>query len=210
MREVLTLTHAWQQALDGESLARLHAQALELDVRNGAARAQAVKASVLQELTDLACVAVGSLLTPSGADNPPDSLVGELSRSVQNHLHQTVDRTLATLDAERTNPASHPLAAWENWLALREAVDDFEQRLGQDALKTLWYSRIRDRIWSWAYREWTGRSEHPGWAMSIVFDWIADQADVLGDLPAAAINRELHPARPPPRETGGGGDDWVN
>ncbi len=88
--------------------------------------------------------------------------------------------------------------------------DDFEQRLGQDALKTLWYSRIRDRIWSWAYREWTGRSEHPGWAMSIVFDWIADQADVLGDLPAAAINRELHPARPPPRETGGGGDDWVN
>jgi len=26
--------------------------------------------------------------------------------------------------------------------------------------------------------------------MAIVFDWIADQADVLGDLPAAAINRE--------------------
>jgi hypothetical protein len=93
-------------------------------------------------------------------------------------------------DAEGTNPASHPLAAWENWLALREAVDDFEQRLGQDALKTLWCSRIRDRIWSWAYREWTERSEQSGWAMSIVFDWIADQADVLGDLPAAAINRE--------------------
>jgi hypothetical protein len=28
------------------------------------------------------------------------------------------------------------------------------------------------------------------WSMAIVFDWIADQADVLGDLPAAAINRE--------------------
>jgi hypothetical protein len=55
---------------------------------------------------------------------------------------------------------------------------------------TLWYSRIRDRIWSWAYREWTERGEQSGWAMSIVFDWIADQADVLGDLPAAAINRE--------------------
>jgi hypothetical protein len=51
-------------------------------------------------------------------------------------------------------------------------------------------SRIRDRIWSWAYREWTERSEQSDWAMSIVFDWIADQADVLGDLPAAAINRE--------------------
>jgi hypothetical protein len=26
--------------------------------------------------------------------------------------------------------------------------------------------------------------------MSMVFDWMADQAEVLGDLPATAINRE--------------------
>ena len=92
MREVLTLTHAWQKILNGESLA------------------QAVKASVLRELTDLACVAVGGLL--SASDNPVDWLV------------------------------------------------------------------------------WTERGEQSGWAMAIVFDWMADQAEVLGDLPAAAINRE--------------------
>jgi ubiquinone biosynthesis protein UbiJ len=75
-------------------------------------------------------------------------------------------------------------------LALREAVDRLEQRVGQDALKALWYSRIRDRVWRWAYGEWTERGEQSGWAMSMVFDWMADLAEVLGDLPATAINRE--------------------
>ena len=189
MQEVLSLAHAWQKALDGESLARLHARALELDVRNGAQQAQTVKASVLQELTELADVAVGDL-PPLGGGSSTDSLVDALAHSVQNHLYLKVDKTLAPLDADPAKRAPHPLAAWENWLALREAVDRFEQRVGQDALKALWYSQIRDRVWGWAYGEWKERGEQSGWAMAIVFDWMADQAEVLGDLPAAAINRE--------------------
>ena len=188
IQEVLTLTQAWHKVLDEESLARLHARALELDVRNGAQQAQAVKASVLQELTDLACVAVGDLQPSWGAGKPTDSLMEELSQSVQNRLYLKVDKTLALLDAKQRK--DHPLAAWENWLALREAVDRFEQRVGQDALKALWYSQIRDRVWRWAYGEWSERREQSGWAMSMVFDWMADQAEVLGDLPATAINRE--------------------
>ena len=190
MQEVLALAHAWQKALDGEALARLHARALELDVRNGAQQARTVKASVLQELTDLACVAVGGLPSLFAASNASDALLAELSHSVQRHLHLKVDKTLASLDADKTKRGTHPLAAWENWLALRESVDRFEQQVGQDALKALWYSRIRDRVWSWAYGEWTERGDQSGWAMSIVFDWMADQAEVLGDLPAAAVNRE--------------------
>jgi hypothetical protein len=112
----------------------------------------------------------------------------ELSQSVQNRLYLKVDKTLALLDANQK--ATHPLAAWESWLALREAVDRFEQRVGQDAVKALWYSQIRDRVWRWAYGEWSERGEQSGWAMSMVFDWMADQAEVLGDLPATAINRE--------------------
>ena len=189
MQEILTLTHAWQKALNEEALARLHARALELDVRNGAQQAQTVKAAVLRELTELATVAVGGL-QPSCGGGSTDSLVDALAHSVQNHLYLQVDNTLAPLDADPANRATHPLAAWENWLALREAVDRFEQRVGQDALKALWYSQIRDRVWRWAYGEWTQRGEQSGWAMSIVFDWMADQAEVLGDLPAAALNRE--------------------
>ena len=192
MQEILSLAHAWQEALDGASLARLHARALELDVRNGAGAhlAQAMKVTVLRELTDLACVAVGAMDPQPLSQHASDSLVVDLFRSVENQLYREVNKALAPIDSEKTKTAVHPLVAWEQWLAVREAVERFEQRAGQDALKVLWYSLIRDRVWRWAYAEWTERGEQSGWAMAMVFDWMADQAEVLGDLPATAINRE--------------------
>ena len=190
MQEVRSLAHAWQKALDGASLARLHSRALELDIRNGAHLAQAMKASVLRELTALACVAVGAMDRLSLSENTSNTLVGDLFRSVESQLYLEVEETLAPLDAERAEAPSHPLVAWEQWLALRTAIERFERFAGQDALKTLWYSQIRDRVWRWAYGEWTDRGEQSGWAMAMVFDWMADQAEVLGDLPATAINRE--------------------
>src|SRR5262249_12857672 len=57
--DVLAVAEAWRAEIDDAALARLHARALELGVRDGAARAAAVREQVLDELSLLLAHAEG-------------------------------------------------------------------------------------------------------------------------------------------------------
>ena len=59
--EVLALATAWQPEIDDAALARLHARAMELGVRDGAARALALRERVLDDLALLLARADGEL-----------------------------------------------------------------------------------------------------------------------------------------------------
>ena len=65
--EVLALAAAWQGAIDDAALARLQARALELGVRDGAARALALRERVLGELALLLARADGEAAARAGA-----------------------------------------------------------------------------------------------------------------------------------------------
>jgi hypothetical protein len=183
--DVLALAAAWQPAIDDGALAALHARALELGVRDGAARAEAVRAQILDELALLLAHA-GEV--PSLTAGPP--VAETLARRTREQQLARVKAALAGLDADRIGPSLSPLAAWERWLALRAAWERAEQSAGRAALTTLWRTAVRDRLWSYCCALSHVHGPRAAWASYAMFDWLADRAEYVGDLVAVLANRE--------------------
>ena len=183
--DVMALAAAWQPAVDDAALAALHARALELGVRDGGARAQALREQVLDELALLLARADGEL--PRAPAHPfADTLAarareGEIAR---------IKASLAAFDADAVGPSLPPLAAWQRWLALRAAWERAEQTAGRAALATLWRTGVRDRLWSYCCAVSHSHGTRAAWAAHMMFDWLADRAEVAGDLVAVLANRE--------------------
>jgi hypothetical protein len=183
MDEVFALAGAWRGHLDRAALARLQARALELEVRDGAGHARALRATVLEELALLATGAEGQL--PS-AD---DTLGGQVAALARRRLCEVVEAALASLATDRLARA-HPLEAWERWLSLRALLERVEQQAGDVALTTLWHGGLRNTVWNATCALYNEHGARAAWVAQSMFAWVADRADCLGDLSTALVNRE--------------------
>ena len=183
--DVMALAAAWQAAIDDAALAALHARALELGVRDGAARALALREQVQGELALLLARADGE--RPRG---PMDPLAEALVARTREHELGRLKASLAAFDADRVGPSLPPLAAWERWLGLRAAWERAEQHAGRATLATLWRTGLRDRLWGYCCAVSHAHGPRAAWASYVMFDWLADRAEVVGDLVAVLANRE--------------------
>jgi hypothetical protein len=169
-------------------VARLRARALELGVRDGEARALAVRERVLDELALLLARAEGEL--PRTATSPVVETVANRARERQIARIKAAFAALATLDADRHGSSPPPLEAWERWLALRAAWERAEQTTGRAALATLWRSSVRDGLWSYCCAISHQNGARAAWVVFVMFDWMADRAEYVGDMVAVLANRE--------------------
>ncbi|HXU03184.1 MAG TPA: hypothetical protein VN903_19595 [Polyangia bacterium] len=183
--DVMALAAAWQPAIDDAALAATHARALGLGVRDGAARAQALREQVLDELALLLVRAQGE--QPRAPAHP---FAETLARRARETEVARIKALLAAFDADRVGPSLHPLAAWERWLALRAAWERAEQSVGRAALATLWRTGVRDRLWGYCCAVSHVHGAHAAWAAHAMFDWLADRAEYVGDMVAVLANRE--------------------
>jgi hypothetical protein len=183
--DVLALAAAWQREIDDAALARLQARALELGVRDGAGRARAVREGVLDELAMLLGRADGEL--PRLHAQP---FVETLAARAREQQIARIQAALAALDADGGGAAAHPLEAWQRWLALRSAWERAEQIAGRPALAALWRSSVRDGLWSACCALSHRHGASAAWAVFVMFDWLADRAEYVGDLVAVLANRE--------------------
>jgi hypothetical protein len=187
LRTVLSLAARWSQTLDGAATARLLARALELDAPDGTTAVAGIRARVLDELTALGTYADGRLPAPDAVDDPAqESLARELARRIRAQLSRGVDEALAPLRGEGL-PA---FEAWTHWLTLRSVLETVERRAGRVTLTLLWHASIRDAVWRWATTLFNQRPAETAWMAHIVFEWLADNAEVVGDLGARLTNRE--------------------
>jgi hypothetical protein len=183
--DVLATAEAWRAEIDDAALARLHARALELGIRDSAARAHAVREQVLDELSLLLAHADGA---PQRA--PADALVQTLTARTRERQLREIQQALPGLDADGVGPSLHPLEAWERWLALRAAWERAEQSGARAALATVWRASVRDRLWGYCCALSHQHGGRAGWAVFVMFDWLADRAEYVGDLVAMLANRE--------------------
>jgi len=186
MHDVFALARAWHQQLDEAALARLHARALELDVRDGADQTRSLRDAVLEQLTELATNAPGAL--PAGSAD--GSLAAELASRARERLFKEVEAVLVPLDPDRMAPPLHPLEAWERWLQLRAVLERVEQQAGRVALTTLWHGGVRNTVWNWTCALFNQHHSRAAWVAHGMFSWVADRAEYLGDLSTTLINRE--------------------
>jgi hypothetical protein len=183
---VLALAAAWQPEIDDAALARLHARALELGVRDGAVRARAVREQVIGELALLLAHAEGELPRAQAGTAIAEALAAR-ARERQIAL---IQETLPALDADGVGPSLHPLEAWERWLELRAAWERAEQAGGRAALASLWRGSVRDRLWAYCCALSHQHGARAAWAVLVMFEWLADRAEYVGDLVAVLANRE--------------------
>ena len=183
--EVLALATAWQGEIDDAALARLHARAMELGVRDGAARTLALRERVLDDLALLLARADGEL--PRA---PAHASVEALASRAREQQIARLRAALAQLDADGAAATPHPLEAWQRWLALRSAWERAEQIAGRPALAALWRASVRDALWSSCCALSQRHGARAAWAVYGMFDWLADRAEYVGDLVAVLANRE--------------------
>jgi hypothetical protein len=183
--DVAALAAAWRRAFDEAAMARLQARALELDVRNGAEQARALRERVLGELAALLSVSHGEAQAMTAASR--DDFDAELASHVRQRQLDDVRDALRPLDPDA---AAQPLEAWERWLALRAVLERIDQHAGRAAAAALWYGNVRDPLWRWSCALFHEHGARAGWVAVAVFDWVANRAEYVGDMVAMLANRE--------------------
>jgi hypothetical protein len=184
--ELFALAAAWQEELDDAALAQLRARALELDVPDGAERARALRDAVVEELAELAEGASGEPPRLPGAG----PLLAQLARRIRDRQLRRAEAALESLAPDPRAPAPGALELLERWLVVREALDDVERWAGPEALTALWYARARNAVWTWSCALFNDDRARFGWIAHMTFTWIADRAEILGDVAAMLVNRE--------------------
>ena len=185
--QILALATAWSPALDPAALARVGARALELDVRQPQPALDGLRARVLDELAALAARAEGELPPPEALADPLARALGERTRD---QLAAAVDGALRRLTARNDTGRLPPLEAWTRWLALRAVVEEVERRAGRTMLTILWHGTIRNAAWRWASTLFNQDPVPTAWMAHMVFAWLADHAERVGDLGGQLTNRE--------------------
>ena len=183
----MALAAAWQPAIDDAALAALHARALELGVRDGAARALALREQVLDELALLLARADGERAARAGARRSPR----RWSARTREHELARLKASLAAFDADRVGPSLHPLAAWERWLGAARGVGARRAaRRTRGARDAVADGRARSPVGLLLRASRTSTDRAPRGPCYVMFDWLADRAEYVGDLVAVLANRE--------------------
>jgi hypothetical protein len=183
--EVLALARAWQAELDKAAVARLCARGLELDVAEPARYAQKLRRDVVTELVVLAAACDGKL----AAETENDEMVGEVVAGLRERLCRQVEHALSGVNPERHAPAIHPLEAWQRWLVLRAALDRLACH-DSAALIALWNGRVAATAWNFTCAVFNQHPRRAGWVAHAMYQWLAEQAELQGDLHTAVVNRE--------------------
>ena len=183
--DLLALARAWHPLLDKPGLARLSARALELDARDASGQAQALRASVLAELIVLATACDGKV---AAADDQV-GLLGELVSGLREQLCQDVEAGLASINPDSYTPGIHPLEAWERWLALRNSLDRLAVQ-DSAAFVALWNGRVAGTVWNWTCAVFNCHRKRSAWVAHMMYLWIAEQAELMGDMRTMVVNRE--------------------
>jgi hypothetical protein len=184
-RDVMALARLWRSQLEPAALAHLAARALELDVRSGSRQAESLRESVLGELTLLARSSEGDLPAPGD-----DWLLADLVLRVRDQAWKDMETALARIDPETYAPTIHPLAAWERWLVLRAALERLEKHASNGDLAMLWNTRISPMVWNWTCAVFNSHGKRAAWATHMMYAWVADRAELMGDLRTTVLNRE--------------------
>lgn len=183
--DVSALVRAWQPLLDKAGLARLSARALELDVRDSSSEVQAIRADVLSELVALAACCEGKVA--AGGDEP--GLLGEVALALREQLCREVEVALEGIAPESFSPSILPLEAWERWLSLRRALDRLAIQ-DEGAFFALWNGRVAATIWNWTCVVFNCHGGRASWIAHMMYVWIAEQAERMGDMRTVVVNRE--------------------
>ncbi len=132
--DVMALAAAWQPAIDDAALAALQARALELGVRDGAARALALREQVLDELALLLARADGE--RPRAPMDPlAEALVARTRERELGRLKASLAAFAGAGASDRRRTHWRPgSGGWR----LRAAWERAEQHAGRAALATLW------------------------------------------------------------------------
>ena len=182
---VLVLAAAWRAEVDDAALARWQARALELGLRDGAARARALRDDLIDELALLLAQADGEV-----PRSPGDAWSETIAARARDRQLALIQEALPALDADGVGPSLPPLEAWERWLALRAAWERAAQTGGRAPLAALWRGSVRDRLWGYCCALSHQHGARAAWAALVMFDWLADRAEYVGDLVAVLANRE--------------------
>ena len=75
-------------------------------------------------------------------------------------------------------------------MTLQAALEEVERRAGPSALTASWYGGVRDTVWSASCALFNDRRIRSAWVAHMMFTWVADRAEILGDSPATLLNRE--------------------
>jgi len=185
--QVMGLAAAWSRVLEPAVLARVGACALELDVRQPRPALDGLRARVLDELGALVARAEGELPPLEALTDPLARALGERARD---QLAAAVDGALRRLTARDDAGRVPPLEAWTRWLALRAVVEEVERRAGRTMLTILWHGTIRNAAWRWASSLFNQDPTPTAWMAHMVFAWLADHAERVGDLGGQLTNRE--------------------
>ena len=117
-------------------------------------------------------------------------LGAELAGRMRDRLLRQVEAALVPLDPAKVAPPRNALEAWERFLALQAALEEVERRPGPSALTASWYGGVRDTVWSSSCALFNDRRIRSAWVAHMMFTWVADRAEILGDFPATLLNRE--------------------
>ena len=185
--DVLALAAAWRAEVDDAALARGQARALELGLRDGAARARALRDRFSS--TSWRCF---SRRQTARCRRSPGA---HGSRTICNPGPRSAARAdpggvaRARRGRRRTVPASArgvgTLARAAGGVGARRADRSAARRWRRCGATS-----VRDRLWGYCCALSHQHGARAAWAAWSMFDWLADRAEYVGDLVAVLANRE--------------------
>jgi hypothetical protein len=183
-QELARLVREWEARLDALDEARLRARGLELGARDAAAAAASIRRSILDQLEALASNARQPLPRLEG-----QAIAAELAQRSRDRLFQALEPFLERSRGDFKNLGS-PLQEWEHWLRFREATEAIQTSLGSEGLRTAWHAGLRTTAWNWPCKILNAHDQRGAWASLVMFSWVTQLAEAVGDQEAAAVNRK--------------------
>jgi len=75
------------------------------------------------------------------------------------------------------------------WLRFRESVERLEALAGRESLQTAWHDGVEFAAWNWPYELEKAQGPRATWACHVMYVWVAELAEKVGDEEAARVNR---------------------
>jgi hypothetical protein len=186
MSTVGRLARSWQSEFSRVNEARFRARGLEVGARNTLHVFERLRSTVLQELEAIASTSEGPISRLAGG-----GLAEELARRLLNRHYQAIGRYTAAFPNTGgvTREFRSPLEEWEDWLRFRQLVERLEALAGAEALQTAWHDGVQFAAWNWPFELEKAHGSRATWMCHVMYVWVADMAEKVGDEEAARVNR---------------------
>jgi hypothetical protein len=120
------------------------------------------------------------------------SFVTKLVFRLKNRLYEDVYNIQELFKVEQDEKVADKdlLERWDTWLILHQSASRLQQLIGTDELVTLWYGTVRNSIWNSTTRIFNGTNGRTAFVSMIMYKWLVDVAELLGDEDALKQNRD--------------------